>query len=335
MISPHSADDPNIRPRRKGFRILGWTGWRWIAAPLLLGAVAVAVDPAALGAALARTRPEIVALAAVVVALQILASAWRWRYTAGRLGLDLPFATAAADYHLSSLLNMVLPGGVAGDALRALRPRITADGRSPLRAAIRSVVMERMAGQVAFAAVAAGGLAAATVAGLPGVPNGAGALVAAAPATIAAGAGLVAIAARLGPTPVRDGLRDLGPDLRRSFWTGNAFWVQAAVSLLIAASYVAVFWLCAEALGAPLPAFGVLVLVPLVLLSMLVPLSIGGWGVREAAAAALWPLAGLSAAEGAATAALYGIVAMLGTVPGLAVLAIRRPGAHQPGGSEA
>ncbi len=301
---------------------------------MLLPATALAVDPAALWAVLARVDAGPLLLALPVVAGQILASAWRWRFTAGRLGLDLPFGPAAADYHLSSLLNMVLPGGMAGDVMRALRSRHAGGGPPATRAAVRAVVLERLAGQAAFAVMAAGGLAAAALAGLSGAPPGAAALVLAVPAVMAAGAAAVAVAGRVGPAPVRAALADLGPDFRRAFGERGAWAVQGGVSLLIAASYVAVFALAAEAVGAPLPPVGLLVLVPLTLLSMLVPITVGGWGLREGTAAALWPLAGLTAAEGAATAALYGAVVIAGALPGLALAALTA-GARQAGSSRA
>ncbi len=47
--------------------------------------------------------------------------AWRWRYTAGQLGVRLGFMTAWREYYLSIFLNQVLPGGVLGDASRAWR----------------------------------------------------------------------------------------------------------------------------------------------------------------------------------------------------------------------
>ncbi len=69
-----------------------------------------------------------------------------------------------------------------------------------------------------------------------------------------------------------------------------------------------------------MPVLGILTLIPLALLAMLLPISVGGFGAREGAAALLWPLAGLSATEGAVTAALYGLVALAGALPGALVL---------------
>ncbi|HRM70851.1 MAG TPA: lysylphosphatidylglycerol synthase domain-containing protein, partial [Thauera phenylacetica] len=69
-------------------------------------------------------------------------------------------------------------------------------------------------------------------------------------------------------------------------------------------------------------------LVPWVLLAMAIPLSVAGWGVREAAAALVWQAAGLEAAEGVAASVSYGVVVLLSTLPGALALRPRASGAH-------
>ena len=60
------------------------------------------------------------ALAALAISLpQVALLAFRWRFTAGRLGLDLPFGAALREYYLALFLNQGLPGGVMGDVSRA------------------------------------------------------------------------------------------------------------------------------------------------------------------------------------------------------------------------
>ena len=92
--------------------------------------------------------------------------------------------------------------------------------------------------------------------------------------------------------------------------------MQLGVSALIVASYLVTYWCCGRALGIQLPAIVVVTVVPAVLMAMLLPISIAGWGLREMAAAALWPLAGMSAADGVAIATFYGLVVLAGSLPG-------------------
>jgi hypothetical protein len=60
---------------------------------------------------------------------------------------------------------------------------------------------------------------------------------------------------------------------------------------------------------------------------MALPLSIGGWGPREGVAAWAFAAAGLTAAAGVTTAVIYGVLALVATLPGAVLLvASRRQG---------
>jgi len=240
--------------------------------------------------------------------------------TARALGQPLDGSRAVPEYYLATLVNQTVPGGITGDAARAWRNRGTT----------ASVVLERLAGQVALAAVTLAGIVAWPLLGdapLPAVARGL--LVV---AVAAAAAALVVFAWRRvrgarhapvagEPALARGRLARAGgvslSHLRRAWFIDGAWWRQGAISLAIVTAYLALFAVAGHAIGAPLPGSAVLVIVPLTLLSMLLPVSIGGWGVREAAAAALWPLAGLSAESGVATSILYGLLSLAGSLPAL------------------
>jgi hypothetical protein len=68
-------------------------------------------------------------------------------------------------------------------------------------------------------------------------------------------------------------------------------------------------------------------LVPLMLLALLVmglPLNVGGWGPREAVSALVFGAAGLGASQGLTVAVVYGLLALIASLPGAGVLAFRR-----------
>ena len=60
----------------------------------------------------------------------------------------------------------------------------------------------------------------------------------------------------------------------------------------------------------------------LVLLAMVVPLNVGGWGPREGMAAWAFAAAGLGATQGVAAATAYGVMGLVATLPGAVVLAV-------------
>jgi hypothetical protein len=72
----------------------------------------------------------------------------------------------------------------------------------------------------------------------------------------------------------------------------------------------------------------------LVMAAMVLP-SIGGWGPREGVTAWAFGAAGLGAHQGVSTAVVYGVMVLVASLPGAAVLLAawlrgnRRPGRHQ------
>ena len=78
---------------------------------------------------------------------------------------------------------------------------------------------------------------------------------------------------------------------------------------------LAAFSYCARAVGVDLTLAATAALVPLILFTMLIPISISGWGLREGAAAALFPVAGASASQGLATSVAFGLIFILAVLP--------------------
>ena len=93
-----------------------------------------------------RFAPEWVLAALAISVLQVMLSAWRWQFTAGRVDVPLRFRYALREYYLALLVNQLLPGGVLGDAGRAHRHARQAASKG---SAWRAVVIERASGQMA------------------------------------------------------------------------------------------------------------------------------------------------------------------------------------------
>jgi uncharacterized membrane protein YbhN (UPF0104 family) len=278
--------------------------WRVAGGAAVLGRVAEA-DLAWLAVGLALTVP-----------MQVL-SAWRWCLVARALGVELDMRRALGEYYLAFLLNGVLPGGIAGDVARVWRhgraaPGPRADGyRGPLHA----VLLERAAGQVVLAAVVVAGV---SVLGAALGVRVAALVGAATLAMLLAALGIVVtIGMRVGSA--WSALRALASDLRRLSRPAVALGVLG-LSLGVVASYLGIFLVAAWAVGTDADAVLVLVAMPVVLFAMVLPLSVGGLGLREASAAVLWPLIGHDAAAGASAALLYGLVLLVASLPGLAWL---------------
>jgi uncharacterized membrane protein YbhN (UPF0104 family) len=312
---------------------------RILVSAALLAVVVWLIEGDALLARLTDMEPIWVLIALAISLPQMALLAFRWRLTAGRLGLELPFGTALSEYYLATFLNQLLPGGVMGDVSRAWRhgravPEMAPAGAVPTRAllpagalgpAARAVILERASGQVVMAAGAVLALLALPVA------------VAVRGRTLAlAAAGLIGVVvaalvlkrARIAPSIWRD--------LHAALLARDVIVVQLVTSAVVLGTYVAMFLAAARAVGVATPFLVLLPLVPPVLLSMLIPITVAGWGVREAAAAGLWAALGMSAEDGVAASAAYGLLVLASTLPGAVVLISAgrgRRGDRRPDGS--
>jgi uncharacterized membrane protein YbhN (UPF0104 family) len=284
---------------------------RLAAGLLLIGLVAallLLVDLGAVFSALAKVSPGHVVAGLLLVQVQIVVSAARWHFTARRLSFSIPWRKAVREYYVATAVNQLAPGGVAGDVLRAFRLRHGDVGG--LKRAAKTVIFERLSGQVSFFIFFAAGLffwpflpVEASTPGGVRLP-------------VAAGLAVLVVTLVL----VVPHVRGLGLELHAVFVRHHAWAVQAGLSLTVMLAYVGLFMLASHAVGAPLPFAGALTIVPASLLVMLIPTGLGGWGTREAAAAALWPMAGFTAADGVAASLVYGALALIGAMPGLAIL---------------
>lgn len=273
---------------------------RLLASLAALGAVIWLVDPATLGPHLRGVDMRWMALAVAVLGAQVVVSALRWQVTAQALGVRLPTLWAICEYHLSVLGNTVLPGGVLGDVGRVARMR----AHGGWRLAVGSVVIERLAGQVALACAAMLGVGwwALTQLGAAAVP------------VISLG---LAVAVAL----VWGGVRFLPDAVRRAvaaawFAPQFALWQLGYTAVILCCNLGGV-WAAAQAVGVQLGLGAALFVIPLTLLAMLLPVSVNGWGLREGAALLLWPLVGVAGPQAVAASISFGLAAL-----GAALLAI-------------
>jgi uncharacterized membrane protein YbhN (UPF0104 family) len=296
--------------------------WAW--ARPLAGAAILAVLVWRLGAGpflegIRRISPWSVLAATAITAGTTLCAAWRWQTVARGLGVGLPLGTAVAASYRSQFLNSALPGGVVGDVHRGVRHGLDA---GDLGRGLRAVAWERTAGQVVFAVVA---LAVLLVADSPVRPT-----VGWIAAAVGAGAVCLALLVRAldadGPSRRARVLRAARADIRHGLLDRRAWPVVTATSVVVAGGHTGVFLVAAQTTGSTASPFRLLPLAMLVLLAMVIPLSIGGWGPREGVAAWAFAAAGLGADQGVAAATAYGVLGLVATLPGALVLAVDRTG---------
>ena len=297
---------PSLLRLAAGVTVL-WFLWRQVgAAPFEDGLRAV-------------TWPAVVA-AATLTALTTVCSAWRWRVVARALGVDLGLPGAVRAYYRSLFLNSVLVGGVLGDVHRAVRHGRRA---GDVVLGLRAVAWERLCGQVIQAMVTAVVLLTLPSPVRPALPY-----VMAGVAGVAGCAVLVVRgAARRGRSRLTRAARAVSADFRHGLLAPDVWPQLALTSMLVVAGHTVTFVIAARVAGCTAPLGELVALLMVVQTAVVIPLSIGGWGLREGAAAWAFAAAGLGAATGVTVATLYAVLMLAAVAPGAGLLlgdAVRR-----------
>ena len=252
--------------------------------------------------------------AAGLALLTTVCCAWRWKIVARGLGIDLSLPAAVAAYYRSLFLNVTLPGGVVGDVHRGVS---NGRGVSDVGRGLRAVAWERSAGQVVQIV-----LTVVVLLVLPSPVRSSMPLVAFA---LALGVLGFVLAARARPgggrSPWARARSAIARDFREGLIVRRAWLGIALASALVVAGHAVTFLIAARTAGTTAPPARMLPLALLVMLAMVLP-SIGGWGPREGATAWVFGAAGLGADQGVATAVVYGVMVLVSSLPGAAVLVV-------------
>lgn len=318
---------------------------RLAAAVGLMAAAVWLVGPQRLRQQLAHVDLLWLCCAVVVMAVSQWVSVLRWDTIARIFGLRVRTRSLALAYAQGMTVNVLLPGAtLGGDALRSVRLQGLGN---PLGVSALTVLLDRLSGLwilCVLSLLSAIGLAVAVH--LRGAGEALALPAAAAFLTSAPvfGAYLLALALfcsipwlplrtrRRAPaqaaTPKTAGwlaarwwnrlceLHELAVAQRTPL--GRSLWSSLVVQVLCALT----LWLCARAAGGTAGYWQVQAVAAPVFVAGALPLSYGGFGARELAALAAFPLVGLPADLGLAASALYGIVGVIlgvAAAPSLAV----------------
>lgn len=257
--------------------------------------------------------PGFVLLAIALGILQVSLGALRWKNILVCLGAPLAARDVLQLFYISVFFNTYVWGGVSGDVLRGWLTYRT--GITPADAA-HSVIFDRVA--------AVAGVAILMLLTAPWLAFRVGHNVTLLALVVIGAAILVAIAAIaqfdrlparwLGSRAARL-LRDTGDATRRALFSAAAVPVLGA-AILSQIALALVTYALALALGIDLGLLDCLALMQPVALLIAMPISLGGWGVREAGMIGLFGLVNVAAPKALLLSVSLGLVAQAVTLPG-------------------
>lgn len=256
-------------------------------------------------------------LAIACIFLQIYVAVLRWRIVSRECGAPIPTRQAMRYNVIGKFFNQTLPSSIGGDAVRLW---LVARSGAGWRAATYSVFVDRAVGLIALAII--------IVASLPwsyqliGDAYGRSALVLIDLAALAAGAGFLVIGALPWPWLKRwwaiHHIHACAVIANRVIFSAKTAPAIAVLSFLVQFLPVVIAWCVVQSIAVQVGFEQIFLLIPPVILITMLPISIAGWGVREATMGLAFGWAGLMTNEGINVSLLYGAVSfVVGAVGGL------------------
>src|SRR5882672_1639748 len=258
-----------------------------------------------------------IGFAVLVTVFQIFLGALRWREISALCGAPLTVLQALRYNMIGAFFNQTLPSSIGGDAVRLW---LVARSGHGWRAATYSIFVDRAIGLIALAVV--------IVASLPWSyrlitdPHGRSALLLVDFAALAGGLGFLAIGRLPWPWLKRwwgtHHIHACSVIANRVLFSRDHGPKVAVLSLLVHVLAVVIAWCVVQSIAAPVQFGQIFQLVPPVMLITMLPISIAGWGVREATMGLAFGYAGLMATEGVNVSLLFGAVSFIvGAIGGL------------------
>src|ERR1700688_4922020 len=251
-----------------------------------------------------------IGLAIAVAFLQIFVGVLRWREVSAECGAPLATKQAMRFNVIGTFFNQTLPSSIGGDAVRLW---VVARAGAGWHAATYSIFVDRAIGLIALAII--------IVASLPwsynliSDPHGRTALLLVDFAALSGGLGFLVFGALPWPWLRRlwgmHHLHACAVIANRVIFSQKHGPAIAVLSLLVHVLAVVIAWCVVQSIAAPVVFGQIFQLVPPVMLITMLPISIAGWGVREATMGLAFGYAGLMTNEGVNVSLLFGAVSFI------------------------
>ncbi len=256
-----------------------------------------------------------IAVVATLATLQALLSAIRWHLILRYLGIAVVLARSMQIYWIGMFATALLPGGVAGDGLRIWMLVRSGTELSP---AVNSVLLDRLA--------ALAGLILLIAVGLPYVDDRI------APAHIRLAVSAVLLVGLAAAFAIGLWIRipeywlrfrviraamALLVDFRTLCKSSLHAFDLICLSMLSFIMALLVIFVLFRSLGAPVGAIETMTLGSLVILAVTLPISLGGWGLREGTMVGLFGMIGIPPTTSLAVSVVVGLLSTAVSAPGL------------------
>tara|TARA_B100001109_G_C18848587_1_gene468104 strand:+ start:654 stop:1478 length:825 start_codon:yes stop_codon:yes gene_type:complete len=250
--------------------------------------------------------PVIILLSVV----QYLLSAWRWYFIAYNTDTRIIYKDAVKYYYISGFLNNILPTGIMGDIYRTTNIKVNNQTTTNFLKSLQSVIFERLSGQITLVVTFVISL------GIFFITN---------EKYEAFGyvLSLIIISLLVIKFFFNSNQENKYIINFKQIFSGRVFYKHFFLSLIIVLTYITTYIICAFSLNLNIDIISFFVFAPIILFSMTLPISIGGWGIRETTALVISFLLGLSVSSSVTVAIVYGLTNLVCSLPGVYFLMSR------------
>ena len=250
-----------------------------------------------------------IVLIILISVIQHFLSAYRWMYISKITNLNISFKNSIQFYYISTFMNNILPGGIMGDMFRIYHTTENKIEILKMGKSVQAVIFERLSGQIMLLAFFIVSLTLYFLVNhkyeaffylfFPSL--------------------LIFFIFKLFLNKKIKKMLS-GKKISNNLYvvfSGEVFWRHLILSFFVVCSYVLIYVISAISLGLDIDYLAFMVFSPIILFSMTLPISIGGWGIRELTALLLSLLLGLSASASISVSIIYGILNLICSLPGL------------------
>lgn len=251
-----------------------------------------------------------IALAVLITVVQIFIGALRWREITGQCEAPLTDLQAFRYNMIGAFFNQTLPSSIGGDAVRLWLVNRAGAG---WRAATYSILTDRAIGLIALALIIVASLPWSY--GMIADSKGRLALVFVDFAALAGGLGFLLLGhlpwswlKTWWPTKHVHACSVIANQVIFDRRSGPKI---AILSFLVHVLAVVIAWCAVRSISAPASFEQIFMLIPPIMLITMMPISIAGWGVREATMMVAFGYAGLAQTDGTVVSILFGAVSFI------------------------
>ena len=293
------------------------TAVKWLFSIGMLAYALHAIDGEQVMQMLTRQNPWIALTAIALAIVQMAISTFRWQRLLALLSARAckpGYATLFNLNYISIFFNNCLPGTIGGDVVRVM---LLKSEHCPLTLAAHSVIIDRL--------MAVLGIFVMVILGLPWL----GGLLPTLPVAPLFGVSVMTITigllflnkapgwlAKFPSTAIIRMATHLTENIRRTVFAPRDFAIMLVQAVTAHGCYCLIATLLAASIGVEFAFGNALLLIPLILLLVMLPISVGGWGVRELSMVGMLGLVGIEQEAAITISVQLGIVSIVASLPG-------------------